>query len=145
MRSLNLERGFTLLELLVVITIIGILASIGMVQYMKVIETSQAEDSLAIARSVAIASAAPLTPTEARGPKRHAGTIARSDAAKTPRAMTPTVSFATLPNSDTYRVDVKARIAARRKRTPTRANVVSPRRRPLNVRSSHHRRGSCGR
>ncbi|MBI4425080.1 MAG: type II secretion system protein [Elusimicrobia bacterium] len=55
MLGFDARRGFTLLELLVVITIIGILASIGMFQYVKVIETSQAEDALAIAKSIAIA------------------------------------------------------------------------------------------
>ena len=42
------RKGFTLIELLVVVLILGILASMGMPYYFKTIETSKANDSIAI-------------------------------------------------------------------------------------------------
>ncbi len=42
------RKGFTLIELLVVVIILGILASMAMPYYFKTIETSKANDSIAI-------------------------------------------------------------------------------------------------
>lgn len=43
------RNGFTLIELVVVVLIIGILASFGIPYYLKTVETSKATDALAIA------------------------------------------------------------------------------------------------
>lgn len=42
------KKGFTLVELMVVVVILGALASIGMPYYFKTIETSKANDAIAI-------------------------------------------------------------------------------------------------
>jgi prepilin-type N-terminal cleavage/methylation domain-containing protein len=42
------RRGFTLIEMVVVVLIMGILASIGMPYYYKTVETSKATDAVAI-------------------------------------------------------------------------------------------------
>lgn len=42
------RRGFTLIELMVVVLIMGILASMGVPYYFKTVETSKATDSVAI-------------------------------------------------------------------------------------------------
>ncbi len=47
------KKGFTLIELSVVVIILGILASIGLPYYFKTIETSKANDALAIGHMLA--------------------------------------------------------------------------------------------
>ncbi len=46
------RRGFTLMELVVVVLIMGILASMGVPYYYKTIETSKATDAVAIAHLI---------------------------------------------------------------------------------------------
>ncbi len=48
-----MKKGFTLIELMVVIMIIGILASVGIPYYKKTIETSKATDALSLANMIA--------------------------------------------------------------------------------------------
>lgn len=48
-----MKKGFTLIELMVVVMIIGILASIGIPYYKKTIETSKATDALTLANMIA--------------------------------------------------------------------------------------------
>ena len=49
----NNRRGFTLIELVVVVLIMGILASIGIPYYYKTVETSKATDSVAVGHLLA--------------------------------------------------------------------------------------------
>lgn len=49
----NVRKGFTLIELVVVVLIMGILASMGIPYYYKTVETSKATDSVAIGHMLA--------------------------------------------------------------------------------------------
>lgn len=51
----NAEGGYTLVELLVVITIIGVLALVAVPSYLKSIETSRADDAVAVSNMLAAA------------------------------------------------------------------------------------------
>ncbi len=51
----NRSSGFTLIELLVVCLIIGILATLGVGQYSKSVETAKADDAFAFTQSIAAA------------------------------------------------------------------------------------------
>jgi type IV pilus assembly protein PilE len=44
-RGVKMKKGFTLVELIIVIIIVGILASIGLTQYNKVVEKSRAAEA----------------------------------------------------------------------------------------------------
>lgn len=46
------RRGYTLIELMVVIILIGTLASFGVPQYLKTVETSKADDAVALVNMV---------------------------------------------------------------------------------------------
>ena len=46
MRSANRRRGYTLIELVVTILIIGVLTSISVPQYMRTVETGKADDAV---------------------------------------------------------------------------------------------------
>jgi len=52
-RGGKMKKGFTLIELIVVVLIIGILTSIGVPYYYKTVETSKATDAVAIANLIA--------------------------------------------------------------------------------------------
>ncbi len=54
MKSLN-KKGFTLIEMLVVVLIIGILAAVALPQYFKAVEKSRATEALSIMGSLAAA------------------------------------------------------------------------------------------
>lgn len=47
-----MRKGFTLIELIVVVLIMGILASMGMPYYFKTVETSKATNSIALAHMI---------------------------------------------------------------------------------------------
>lgn len=49
------KKGFTLIELLVVVLIIGILASIGVPGYRKTMETTKAQDAVALGNMIGMA------------------------------------------------------------------------------------------
>ena len=53
-----MRKGFTLIELIVVIIIVGILASVGMTQYTKVVEKGRAAEARLILGSLRTAEVA---------------------------------------------------------------------------------------
>ncbi len=55
-KNKNLKQGFTLLELLVVVLIIGVLAAIALPQYNKEVEKGRATEALTILKTIANAS-----------------------------------------------------------------------------------------
>ncbi len=48
----NKRRGFTLIELMVVVLIIGILAAVAVPSYMKSVETAKADDAVALVNMI---------------------------------------------------------------------------------------------
>ena len=60
-----MKKGFTLIELIVVIIIVGILASVGMTQYTKVVEKGRAAEARLILGSLRTAEIAEKTETDA--------------------------------------------------------------------------------
>ncbi|MBI5246116.1 MAG: type II secretion system protein [Elusimicrobia bacterium] len=49
---MNNQKGFTLIELLVVVLIIGILAAVGVPSYLKSVETTKADDAVAMVNMI---------------------------------------------------------------------------------------------
>ncbi len=47
-----MKRGFTLLELIIVIVVIGLLASIGVTEYFKVVERSRGSEAKSVLGSI---------------------------------------------------------------------------------------------
>ncbi len=58
MKNWKVKKGFTLLELLVVVIIVGILASIAIPQYVKITEKSRASEARSILGTIRTAEAA---------------------------------------------------------------------------------------
>jgi prepilin-type N-terminal cleavage/methylation domain-containing protein len=52
MRHARGRRGYTLIEMMVTVILIGILASFGVPQYLKTVETSKADDAVALVNMV---------------------------------------------------------------------------------------------
>ena len=85
-----MKKGFTLLELIIVIIIIGILATLGFVQYSSVIEKSRGAEARAVistlrtqavAKSMNITTATTIDPTTDLGLGTATGQISTSCAA----------------------------------------------------------------
>lgn len=52
----SIRKGFTLIELMVVVIILGVLTSMGVPYYLKTVESSKAMDAVAVAHMVGVAS-----------------------------------------------------------------------------------------
>ena len=98
----KIQKGFTIIELIVVIIIVGILASVGMTQYTKVVEKGRAAEARLILGSLRTAEVAENMENGAYQTVANLGVAAPTACATTHYFKGPTAPFFYGPHNKAF-------------------------------------------